>query len=345
MDGLKKSIVRGTQYLRTTMSGAAQTVDPEYNHLKKDTDAVQEATENLTKDFQAMIENLHLITKTMRNLSRELEPMYAEDNSAKLTTDPSVHKCKPMVRPKELDQFRDMGMDLDAEVFAPLQNEILDKINVPTRDFLHKFNYFKEMHKKRDNVILDMDYYKTQLKQYEEMSSKNNPPHKLYQKREQMKALENKYEVLNIGNKESMTEVLRIREETFDPAFDHLIVSLRQFGSEFDRVAGKYRFFNETVDFDKVMQTEKKSKGWFGGLFGGGKKDSQPVDFKKTNGWFYVKNGEQDQKGPCSFQELQNMYMFEKSLDDSSEVYCEQVTGEKWVCIRDIPKMKDSLRS
>lgn len=117
--------MRGTQYLRTTVGGAQATVDEDYNKLKSETERVEIATENLSKDFVAMIDNLHIMTKTMRNLSREFNSIYESDISQQSTSNNGeVIKCKPMTRPKELDQFRDLSMELESEVFAPLVSPV-----------------------------------------------------------------------------------------------------------------------------------------------------------------------------------------------------------------------------
>ncbi len=121
MENLKKQIVRGTQYIRTTVGGAHQTTDQEYTQWRTETERIQHATENLTKDFQAMIENLHTITKTMRNLSREFNTVYDNDVSDKFSVEGSgVRRCKKITPPKELGQFRNLSTELDSEVFSPL---------------------------------------------------------------------------------------------------------------------------------------------------------------------------------------------------------------------------------
>jgi len=336
LENIKKNLVRGTQYLRTTVGGAHRTVDVEYGRWRAETERVEIANENLAKDFQAMIENLHTITKTMRNLSREFNIIYENDLSDKYTSDNGeVRRCKPMVRPIELDQFRNLSMELESEVFAPLQNEILDKINVPTKEFLKKFNFFPEMHKKRDNLILDMDYYKDQLKQYEEMASKTTPPHKLYQKREMVKNLEDKYQFMTENNKQAMKDVLIVREKTFDPVFDHFIQSLKIFGQEYDRVGSHYRFFNESVDFDAIVKQSSTVKE---------QQRVKPVALNRTSGWYYLIKNSDDQHGPISFQELQNLYLFEKTVTDTSFVFCESVTGNDWKKLNEIPGLREALR-
>jgi uncharacterized protein YoxC len=98
-DNFKKQIVRGTQYLKTTVGGANKTVDMEYGRWRSETEKIQHATESLTNDFQAMIENLHTITKTMRNLSREFNTIYEDDMSDKYTVEGGeVRRCRKIMR-------------------------------------------------------------------------------------------------------------------------------------------------------------------------------------------------------------------------------------------------------
>jgi hypothetical protein len=143
------------------------------------------------------------------------------------------------------------------------------------------------------------------------------------------------------NNKSSMKDVLVIREKTFDPSFDHFVQALRTFGTEFERVSSHYRFFNETVDFDAIVQ--RKSSNTSTGS--DHDRPRTPVIMNRTTGWYYILDGSEDQGGPISFSELQNLYMFEKSINDNSQVYCNAVTNGDWKRVGDIKELRDALRA
>jgi uncharacterized protein YoxC len=332
MKGLKTTLIRGTQTIKQKLGKTDKTIDEEYENIHNKTLATEKQAQNFSKHVNQLIENYHAMSTTLSFLAEDIRDLYA-------TSEPNS-KQRQMA-----DQLTRMAEVIEQNCVLRFQSQVKANVVEPADEYLVQFPPLKDLHKKRENAVLEYDYFRDKVQNMSEKQNKD--PLALPKAKEKMNQTKDDFDLLNNSSKSGMTEVLDRKDIVFNSAVEQLFANIVQF---YERMASETQNLKSgaAVREAPLSSSQQPSQSF---------SSSQKVMYPKVQTsaspsssgvppefdieFFYL-DAELERHGPLTFMQLKQKF---NSGEVNADTYVFAGQMPDWTQIGAVPNLKYALSS
>lgn len=321
MDKIKGAYFRTVQTVNQKVGKADSTVDEAYDTLHRSFSNSFTLSENFNKHIQALIENFNALTAIMTFVSEDLTELYLHSD------DPNKKRMT-----QEITQ---VANELEVQGVQPFQRELMANVHNQVAEYIIKFEEVKKLHKQRNDLVKEYDYFRNRVQKMSETQSKD--PLALPKEKEKLRKAKDDMEQVQALCMERMQALMDEKPIVFAHVTEQLIGSLIAYHDKSKRA----------FDRLEIHSSKPLSGGTAARVSEAPVRKAQPnippqrggVPPKFDCDWHYL-DADVNQQGPLSFMQLKQKYK-SGQLSGSTHVFGGDMSD--WQTISAVPGLASAL--
>jgi hypothetical protein len=334
MKGIKNQLIRGTQTLKQKFGKTDKTIDEEYDIIHNKSLATEKQVQNFSKHVNQLVENYHAMSTTLSFLAEDIRDLYSssEPNS----------KQRQMA-----DQLTRMAEMIEQNCVLRFQTQVKANVVEPADEYLVQFPPLKDLHKKRENAVLEYDYFRDKVQNLSEKQNKN--PLDLPKAKEKMNQTKEDFDILNQSAKSGMSEVLDRKDIVFNSAVEQLFGNIVQFYERMSSETQNLKGSGIGAPRDAPLSSSQQPSQSFS--------SSQKVMYPKVQATtsasssaippefdieFFFLDADLERHGPLTFTQLKQKF---NNGEVNADTYVFAGQMPDWTQIGAVPNLRQALSS
>lgn len=324
MDKIKGAYFRTVQTVQSKVGKADNTVDEEYDSLHRHFSNSFTLSENFNKHTQALIENFNALTAIMQFISEDLTELYLHSD------DPNKKKMT-----QEITQ---VAAEIENQGVQPFQKELMANVYQQVAEYILKFEEVKKLHKQRNDLVKEYDYFRNRVQKMSETQSKD--PMALPKEKEKLKKAKEDMEQVQSLTVERMQALMDEKPLVFAHVTEQLIGSLISYHDKSKRAFDKLQVHSSSPSSANsraaISQAPVRAKPQPVAPQRGG-----AIPPKFNCDWHYL-DADVNQQGPLSFLQLKQKYQ-KGDISGSTHVFGGEMSD--WQTVSAVPDLVRALSS
>lgn len=325
MDKIKGAYFRTVQTVQQKVGKADSTVDEEYDALHRHFSNSFTLSENFNKHTQALIENFNALTAIMTFLAEDLTELYLHSD------DPNKKKMT--------QELTSVALDIENNGVQPFQKELMANVYQQVAEYILKFEEVKKLHKQRNDLVKEYDYFRNRVQKMSETQSKD--PLALPKEKEKLKKAKEDLDSIQTLTTERMQALMDEKPIVYAHVTEQLIGSLIAYHDKSKRAMDRLQVHSSAPSGASTRAHVSEAPVRSGGA------KPQPtipqrgsaVPPKFNCEWHYL-DGDVNQQGPLSFMQLKQKYQ-KGDVSGSTHVFGGEMSD--WQTVSAVPGLVSAL--